>query len=58
MAGGRAGVLINVKISTSYDPTASKAGVWEATSILAWVQLMGQTAVTSQNRVSSTLHPS
>lgn len=46
-------MLIYVRMSISYDQIVSKGGLQKAASIPAWVQLPGQTAVTSG---SSLLH--
>lgn len=41
-AGGREGVPIYVRMNVSYDQTVAKGSLQKATSIWAWVQLVGQ----------------
>lgn len=52
--GGKGGELIYVRMNVNYDRTVSKGGLPKATSVLARVKLVGQTAVTSWNSLSST----
>ena len=46
-AGSETGVLINVRMSISWNQAVSKGDLQNATKIPAWAQLVGQTAITS-----------
>ena len=43
-----------VRTNINYDQTVSKGELWKVTSILAHIQLVGKTVVTSCNSLSST----